>query len=156
MKVIPLTQGQVAFVSEDDYPYLSPIKWYAHETRKDQFYARGRCEGKRVYMHALISERAGHPPNKDVDHRNGNTLDNRRCNLRPATHQENMRNMRRTVTSASGVRGVHRNKDRWIARLTVDGKGLCFGTYDTIAEAAAARRKAEREYFGEFAALEEK
>jgi len=153
MKRIALTQGKGALVSDIDYAFLSKITWHANRTPYGSFYARGRWQGQRVYMHQLIAERRGDQC-EDVDHRNGDTLDNRRSNLRPATHQQNMRNMRKDVKSMSGVRGVHRNKSRWIARLTINGKGLCFGTYDTIAEAAEARRQAEQQYFGEFANLE--
>jgi len=151
MKTILLTQGKMALVSDQDYKFLSRFKWYANRTPYGSFYARARIGSCRVYMHTLVMQRMGRPHFDDVDHRNGNTLDNCRCNVRPATHQQNMRNMRKKVKSASGVRGVHRNKCRWIARLTVNGKGLCFGTYDTIIEAAMARRKAERKYFGVFA-----
>ena len=151
MKTIALTQGKETLVSDKDYAILSRVKWHANRTPYGSIYARGRIDGRRVYMHTLVMQRTGRTRFDDVDHRNGNTLDNRRCNLRAATHQQNMRNMQTQVKSVSGVRGVHRNKRRWIARLTVDGRGLCFGTYDTIAEAAAARRKAEREHFGEFA-----
>jgi hypothetical protein len=60
---------------------------------------------------------------------------------------------RHVVLARSGVKGVYANTHgRWQARLMVNRKILNFGTYDTIAEAAAARRKAEREHFGEFAA----
>ena len=51
----PIDTKQIAVVSDDDYPFLSRIKWHAHEARTDRFYARGRCDGNRVYMHALIS-----------------------------------------------------------------------------------------------------
>lgn len=149
MKSITLTQGKTAVVSDVDYSFLSQIRWHANRTPYGSFYARGRCNGKRIYMHQLIAERRGDSCD-NVDHRNGDTLDNRRSNIRTATHQQNLRNMRKEVKSASGVRGVHRNKSRWIARLTIDGKGLCFGTYDTIVEAAEARRKAELKYFDDF------
>ena len=151
MKLIPLTQGMYTLVDNIDYEYLSQFKWHANKTPFGSYYARGRINGVAIYMHTVIAKRSGVKHYEDVDHVNGITLDNQRSNLRPATHQQNMRNMRKEVRSASGVRGVHRNKDRWIARLTVDGKGLCFGTYDTIEEAAQARRAAEIKYFSEFA-----
>ena len=51
------------------------------------------------------------------------------------------------------MKGVYANTNgRWQARLTANGKILNFGTYDTVGEATAARRKAEQEHFGEFAA----
>jgi hypothetical protein len=150
MKFIPLTRGLFAKVDDEDYRYLNQFKWHAHEAARGCFYARGRIEGHRVYMHRVVAKRAGFLKS-EIDHRDGDRMNNKRKNLRPASHQNNMRNMHRKQITRSGVKGVQQNRDRWIARLTVNGRQLCFGTYDTIKEAATARREAELKHFGEFA-----
>jgi hypothetical protein len=99
MKKIPLTHDLFAIV--DDYEFLSQFKWYAiiktHHTYAA--YNKETNDGSRcVYMHRVI---AGDCENKDIDHINGNSLDNRRDNLRICTHAENLRNRRRQKNNNS-------------------------------------------------------
>ena len=150
MKTLPLTRGKVALVSDQDYARLCKFKWYC-SGRNERPYAQTWNNGNPILMHRIVAERAGFGTAKQIDHRDGNRLNNTRRNLRPATNAQNQMN-RHVVLARSGVKGVYANTNaRWQARLMVNRKILNFGTYDTIAEAAAARRNAEREYFGEFA-----
>lgn len=96
MREIPLTQGMVALVSDEDYEKVSQYKWHASlESRGTKWYAcrRETIDGKRVKirMHRFVM---GLPPGKDdprvVDHINHNSLDNRRENLEVITQEENM------------------------------------------------------------------
>lgn len=81
-----------------------------------------------------------------IDHINRNRTDNRIENLRLVTHKENMRNMSRRIDNRTGITGVQWNKKmyKWTAHLNLWGeKQLYLGSYETKAEAVAARRAAE-------------
>jgi hypothetical protein len=89
----------------------------------------------------------------EVDHKDGDPLNNRLANLRAATRMQNMGNTR-LRPGASGLRGVARCRRRWSATICVAGRSIRLGTYDTPAEAHAAYRRAARRYFGAFARLD--
>lgn len=95
-------------------------------------------------------------PENQVDHIDRNPFNNRWCNLREATPQENCRNRGRRHDNTSGVTGVrwHARKRRWRATIYgVDGrKETHLGYFISLKDAAIARRKAEHEHYGEFAA----
>lgn len=98
-------------------------------------------------VHLLIM---GRHPGKHVDHENGNKLDLRRTNLRVVTYQQNQVNRHHlNCNNTSGVRGVTRRRNRWIAQIMVDRQQIHLGMYGTIEEATEARRLAETQYFGE-------
>lgn len=84
-------------------------------------------------------------PNEDVDHINGNGLDNRWSNLRVVSKAENSRNMRRTKSNTSGVTGVQwlKSRERWIAMITLDKKPIRIGTFVNFEDAVRARKIAE-------------
>ena len=106
MKRIPLTRGMYAIVDDEDYEYLNQWKWGA---RKDHnaFYAvrgvevNGRCEA--ILMHRVIADAK---EGDEVDHGNGNGLDNTRKNIRICTHAENAKNRRLNKNSTTGFKGV--------------------------------------------------
>lgn len=139
MPSINLTKGYSAIVSEADFDRLSAHKWHVNMRRPTHPYAQrfDSIKKRRISMHHEV---AGTPPETCVvDHINGNTLDNRRDNLRFATHSQNARNSRHNRS-----RGHDRNIDllpsgnyRIIARLS--GAKYTFGSYATVAEARAAR-----------------
>lgn len=92
------------------------------------------------------------PAGMDVDHRDRDRLNNRWSNLRLASRSQNSMNAKVRRDNKSGFRGVHPAKNgRWFARICKDQRIIGLGTFDTIEAAAAARAKAERELFGEFA-----
>ncbi|HUB72809.1 MAG TPA: HNH endonuclease [Solirubrobacteraceae bacterium] len=81
------------------------------------------------------------PDDPEVDHVNGNRLDNRRVNLRVASHSENMQNRHGlTATNTSGYRGVswHKRRRKWIAYAQLDGRAYYLGYFDTAEEADEA------------------
>lgn len=92
-----------------------------------------------------------------IDHINRNRLDNRICNLRACTLQENNMNKSIQCNNTSGIQGVSwdKNRNKWLVHITVNRKQIHLGYFNTIEEAAEARRQAEIEYFGEFAPTRE-
>lgn len=96
------------------------------------------------------------PAGLECDHINGNSLDNRRANLRAATRQQNCwNNRKRKPNSLSKYKGVSFSKrgKPWKATLTVDGNWIYLGSYNSEKEAAKAYDKAAKKHFGEFAKL---
>lgn len=141
-RTISLTQGKVALVDAKDFEWLGQWKWHASYTRSG-FYAcrnhpmlNGRRSGPIIKMHRVI---LGLEPGdkRHGDHANRDTLDNRRLNLRIATHAQNMWNQTTPRHNSSGFKGVYWHKKRglWMARLGVNGKIVFLGYRDS-AEAA--------------------
>lgn len=87
------------------------------------------------------------PPN-EIDHINGNRLDNRIENLRSVTAKENRKNGRRPQTNTSGVIGVrwHKRDKNWSAQIGVNGETVHLGCFDSLQKAANARKEAESKH----------
>lgn len=134
-----LRDGAIAIVDASDFEWLSKYEWSLHTGG----YAQRRVGSRRIYMHAAIA-------GPHHDHRNGNRLDNRRSNLRPATKSQNAANSRMRSDNRSGYRGVsfHPASGLWRARV-------CERTtyHATPEEAARARDAIALAMFGEFARL---
>lgn len=144
--IVPISRGLQAQVDEDDLPLVEGLRWTAAPSSQGKFYAM-RTENKRtVYMHRLI---LGAKRGEVVDHINGDTLDNRRSNLRIGTLADNAVNRR--YESASGYRGVFKEKSRWRAHIYRGGKKHCLGHFLTAEEAARAYDQAALVLHGEFA-----
>jgi hypothetical protein len=155
MRLIPLTAGKSAIVDDDVYAAMSRFKWWAKKTeRKGRtvWHAVRQVSRRSIYMHREI---AGVGVDREIDHRNGDGLDNRKKNLRACSHQQNMAN-RHSVHARSGVLGVcfiSRLKSKpWSAVIMVGYKKYHLGYFATKAEASEARRSAAFRAFGEFAA----
>jgi AP2 domain-containing protein len=154
MKEIPLTQGKVALVDDDDYEAVSQFKWCAMKDGRCFYAARG-VVGKNGRWTVQPLHRFLLPGVPRIDHRDGDGLNNQRENLRPATAVENNRaQKRKQVGTSSQFRGVFRRSDgkRWRAQITVEGKKLSLGHFYYETDAARAYDTAARKYFGEFAA----
>lgn len=147
---IPLTRGLVAVVDEADFELLSAFAWYAHKGR-NTWYARtdigGRKNRRRIYMHRML---LGVPM---VDHMDGNGLNNRRANLRPASDSQNQSNRRKAAGTASDFKGVTWDAARatWLAQITRLGQHINLGRTDDELLAAARYDVAARALFGAFA-----
>ena len=140
MKRIPLTRGYSAIVDNGDYDFLIRWKWYAAE-QPNTFYAARTVtrNGKKVtiWMHRVINKT---PKGKFTDHIDGRGLNNRRYNLRTASHRDNMLNNVRHKIGSSRYRGVswHVGLDRWIAQITVNRKNIWIGAFTTEKAASDA------------------
>jgi len=150
--LIPLTQGHVAIVDQEDAAEILRHRWCIQKSGKKLYARRGTRKGggyHNVYMHRAIFDC---PQDKEIDHINGDTLDNRRANLRAATTQENARNRAPRSDSRSGYKGVRYAPTKpWVAIIVIDGERHTLGRFNTAEEAARAYDVAARQAFGEFA-----
>lgn len=109
-------------------------------------------DGKQEYVHKLIARRAGMDTSNEIDHKDRNTLNLTRNNLRPATHVQNLQNQSLRRTNKSGAKGVSWSKRhrKWHARITVNKKVISLGLFPDLEFARQIRQQAEKKYFGEF------
>jgi hypothetical protein len=153
-RTIPLTQSQVAIVDAADYEWIMQWKWFAKFSRisPNAYATRKVTRRHQVWMHRVILGLEWDDP-REGDHINHATLDNRRCNLRVATHAENGRNLRRRRTNTSGYPNVvwSATDSRWRVQIKRDGKLNYFGSYTSVEEAGRIAKAARASLFGEFA-----
>jgi hypothetical protein len=149
---INLTKGQSAIVDSEDFHWLNQLKWYCMATKPTHMYG-ARRNIKVLYMHRCILEKHGIDlTNKQVDHINHDTLNNRKSNLRVVSTSQNQQNAR-FKKSKSGFKGVTSTVKAWKAVIGVDGKQKHIGTFKSKHEAALAYNDAAQKFFGEFAYL---
>lgn len=162
MKTIPLTKGYFTKVDNDDYKKFAKYRWYALTDCRNNLYVRAMRsvqKNNKVYNIHLSREIMNAPKGMDVDHINGDKLDNQKSNLRICTHSENMKNRKRGKNNTSGYKGVsfHKNGNKWRAYIKINGKPKTIGYYDSSKDAAIAYAIAYNEYakiyYGEFALL---
>lgn len=151
---MPLAQGKVTIIDPEDWPRVAPYSWCVN-LAMGKHYAVSRFPGtgKIVRMHRLIL--GIEDPAVHVDHRNGMTLDNRRCNLRPCTVAENLANSRRSSSNTSGFKGVSwaTHANRWRALITHESSLRHLGYFGTPEDAGRAYDAAATRLKGEFARL---
>ncbi len=136
VRYIALTRGKYAVVDAADFERLNRYKWFATHGANGSDYYAARWEGKRmILMHREIMNA---PDGTIVDHANRCPSDNRQCNLRACTHQQNVFN-RRYPARTSQYQGVWYRRDwgKWVAHITLDGRNEHLGVFND--EVAAAR-----------------
>lgn len=149
---VPLTRGLVALVDDQDFDRVMALGPWSAFPRGRNWYGRRTVRvaggnGTSLYLHRVVLD----VPR--VDHINGDGLDNRRANLRSASHADNMRNARLRSDNTSGFKGVSRSGDKWSASLHLDGRHLSLGAFSDPEQAARAYDAAALEHFGPFARL---
>lgn len=149
---VPLTKGYEAVIDAADVPLVDGFNWCAqvqshtvYAQRKD----RSGPKPRTVLLHRVI---AGEPEGFDIDHRDGNGLDNRRANLRDATKAQNQHNARISKRNTSGFKGVMRNNrnSKWQAMIGLNRKQHHLGFFNCPTAAYFAYIKASRALHGEF------
>ena len=152
-----LTRGYEAIIDAADAEFVGKWNW-ASAMRKNKVYAirtllkdEGRPGG--ILLHRAI---ANPPAGLEGDHINGDSLDNRRENLRLASHTENVRNKKRGRNNTSGYKGVYWDSftNKWMAAITHNYKFINLGRFDDPEVAHAAYLSAAQSLFGDFARAE--
>lgn len=156
MKLIPLTQGQVAMVDDEDFERVSKYNWYACKARKYGYYAvtniyiNGVRTLLRMHRLIIIAEKGN-----EIDHINNERLDNRRCNLRSITHSQNIINSNILSAKTSKYRGIcyHKKVGKFKASIGFNNKSYHLGYFKNEIDAMLAYNKKAIELHGEFAGL---
>jgi len=149
VSLIPLSQGAHAIVDTKNIRQLNVQRWNL-TAQKGLQYARRYVGRKTIYMHREIMNA---PEGMQIDHINGNGLDNRVANLRLCTATQNQQNARKRKKTTSCFKGVSWNNNRWRARICVNRKQIHIGRYKIEFEAAQAYDKKAIELFSDFANL---
>ncbi len=155
---IYLGEGVWTLVDTQDYYNLSNYNWYLSSNGSNFYAFRNAKIGpgkiKMVSMHRQIMN---FPEGRLVDHKDNNTLDNRRPNLRVATYSQNAYNRAKIkAKTSSRYIGVYFEKatKRYTVKIRIGcGKRLWLGRFTSELAAARAYDKAARKYHKEFAVL---
>lgn len=137
-------------IDKEDYDKCKDICWYAdYDSHINNYYIRG-TKNKRNFSlsHFVLSKDSSYI----IDHKNHNTTDNRKRNLRIVTSSNNSMNHVKRKDNTSGVTGVrwHKATDKWQSDIYVNGKNIYLGVFSDKNKAIAARKEAEKKYFGEY------
>jgi hypothetical protein len=142
MREIPLTQGKVALVDDEDYEKLSKIKWCAHKMSK-YFYAEhcvNRLDARyTLHMHREIMNC---PSDKEVDHIDGDGLNNQKSNLQIVTHRQNGQNRHHAKTSIYPGVSWSKNERKWVSMIQLNGVYKNLGYFKIESEAHTTYRVA--------------
>jgi hypothetical protein len=157
LKINSPKDGEFEILYDDeDYEKVSKYNWFIDKHKGDSFYVRafiyknGKCSCLRI--HRLITNCT---KDKMVDHINGDTLDNRKCNLRVCSNQENSMNSKSYKNSSSNFKGVtwHKKANKWAASIMKDYKTIYLGLFENEMDAALVYNGAAKYLFKEFACL---
>jgi hypothetical protein len=154
---IYLGDDEWTIVEPADFYRFGHLKWHLRGSRGKRFYAvrNVKIGHGRTKQSGLHREIMNNPKGLVVDHKNGDSLDNRRANLRPATRSQNCQNVPKRKNTSSRFIGVSFNKfhKKWSAFINSEGKRMFLGYFDNEIDAACAYDTAARKYYGEFARI---
>lgn len=150
------TQGKLWWKPRTHEFSKRPVSWNANFADKEAFtqltkdgYLASTILGKKYFAHRIIwLMYHGQMPDMQIDHVNGIKTDNRICNLRHVSNQENAKNASLSKRNTSGYTGVSfvKKTGKWLASIKSDGKNIYIGTFDTKLQAVDARKQAEIKY----------
>jgi hypothetical protein len=143
-------KGYTVIVDSEDLVKIRKYVWRRHG-RGEYFITTTKTKRrKNIFLHRYIMDA---PKGTEIDHKNSNTLDNRKSNLRFCTSSENKYNRGRSKANTSGYKGVTKSKKqkRWQSKIKKDKKMYYLGRFDTPEAAYAAYCEAAKKLHGEFA-----
>lgn len=156
---ISLTKDYVSILNVEDLYLVSDFNWRAEIAFKSNgevrtVYAVRKPKVSETYdstvrMHRII---VNCPVNFQVDHINGNGLDNRRENLRVVTDSQNTQNQRIKSSNKSGYKGVfwHKQRNKWVAQIGIENRQIYLGSFSNIEEAVLEYEKASEKLHKEY------
>ena len=150
--IIDLPSGHKIQIDDCDLPLFNSYDWYAQRAKENIFYLarKEKTTGKVFLFHREVLV-----PNSSevIDHRNHDTLDNRRVNIRCCSRQENQRNRKKFRNSTSQYKGVHWEKSRklWKASITINRKCIKLGRFKNEIDAARVFDFVSTQFYGDFA-----
>lgn len=154
VKYLHLTNGYQTLVDDADYDELSRHAWFGQFSGFRKLYAvRNAPKGVKpatIAMHRHLLGILYSGRSVKGDHINGDTLDNRRENLRVANNKQNQENrVARHVSSTTGIRGVsyYPARDRYMVFIMHNYKSIYLGSFKTLEEAAQASEAGRAKYF---------
>ena len=134
-------------IDDEDFKRVSKFNWTFN--KKIKYIIATSRDNSGLYLHRFL---LNNPKNRVVDHINRNKLDNRKCNLRICTINENVRNCNLSKNNTSGFTGVAKHHTgKWRTYIMVNRKQIGLGIFENFEDAIGARVTGEIEYFGEFA-----
>jgi hypothetical protein len=138
----------------DDYEKIKSICWYVRfrNGKVKEVCSAEIGTRKHILLHQFVlGISAG--DGIEIDHADKNPRNNQKYNLRDCTHAENLRNKSVRSDNVTGITGIgwDKSRNKWIGRLTINGKRIFRKRYDNLEDAIYNRLKAEKQYFGEFA-----
>lgn len=157
VKEIPLTQGKVALVDDEDYGLINKYKWFTRKTEYTCYAVRNSRvhetnKRRHILMHRMIMKVN---QAEMIDHKNHNGLDNTRSNLRITNRSGNSRNALKQKIKSSVFKGVVwcRRSNKWITQIRINGGNKFLGYFSNEELAAKTYDKAAKKYFGEYSCL---
>lgn len=151
-----LSDNSKCLFDKEDYNKIKNYTWC--KTGKEGYVSTRITDSNgnnmQIQMHRLIMSA---PDGTEVDHIHHNTLDNRKSELRVVTKSQNQMNRRISSNNSSGTTGVYycKNAQKWRATIQKNKKSISLGCFDDINDAITARKRAEQEFFGEFAYIQQ-
>ena len=154
--LIELTRGYKAIIDDASYDIVKDHKWYIYikhhknGTILNNYAMTVNSKRGTIFMHRLITSVT---KGFEVDHIDGNGLNNSCSNLRICNRSQNAMNNRKQLNTTSIFKGVYWDKryNKWIASIGINRKIKHLGTFAIEEDAAKAYDKAALELFGEFA-----
>jgi hypothetical protein len=155
--------GYRVLIDDDDYEKIKKLSWHLDKKALNNHglvyfvhgYRDSSNKSRAIYLHRLVLNLKLYD-GIFCDHVNGNTLDNRKSNLRKCSPQENSRNAKKPVSNTSGLKGASFiNRDKvFQSSIKINGKSVYLGQYKTAQEAHNAYCEASKKYHGEFGRTE--
>ena len=145
--------GREFYFDVEDFDKIKKYTWYEHHKIGGYCAVQTRdpATNKRIKMSHLVTNTVN--SKEIVEHIDRDPFNNKKSNLRPATHEENARNRSLGKNNKSGFIGVHFDADRnkWVATITINNRNKVLGWFKNKDDAIKARLQAEKDHYGEFA-----